>query len=470
MNKTTRRGDEAIATQTALAETGRTVSQALAELCIAQSNCAQTEEAVHAAKRCLIDWFAATIPGAAGKPARALEQGLFDEIGHGGAYTVSGKRAPMRTAALINGTASHTVEFDDIYAPAIFHPGSPVIAAALAAGEGLGKTGRDLINSVIAGYEVSTRVGEAMGPAHYRFWHNTGTVGAIGAAAAVALLHDLPQAETAHSIAASVTMGAGLQAAFRGNSEIKPLHAGHAADAGHLAVALAQGGILVAADMFESEVGLGAAMSRDVDWQPLLLGGDRFNITRTTIKNHGCCGHIFAALDGLMALKRQFELVPENIESIEIGGYSATVNVTGNHNADTPGAAKFCLPFILASGLVHGSIRLDAYSNERLSDARVRALMPRISVKLDPEVDALFPRQRAASVWVTMKDGALLHHFQPHRIGDPELPLSDIQLEDKFLELATSSISSKRAERLLKFLWGIEVETELFGIHEILHG
>lgn len=469
MNETTRSGDEPTATQQALAESGRSVSQALAELCLAQSNCAQSEEAVHAAKRCVIDWFAATIPGAAGKPARALELGLFDEMNQGSAYTVSGKRAPMRTAALINGTASHTVEFDDIYAPAIFHPGSPVIAAAISAAEGLGKTGRDLINSVIAGYEVSTRVGEALGPVHYRFWHNTGTVGVIGAAAAVALLHDLPQAEAAHAIATSATMGAGLQAAFRGNSEIKPLHAGHAADAGHVAVALAQGGVLAAEDMFESEVGLGAAMSRDVDWQPILRGKDRFNITRTTIKNHGCCGHIFAALDGLLALKRQFDLEPENIESIEIGGYSATVDVTGNQNADTPGAAKFCLPFILASGLVHGSIRLDAYSEDRLGDARVRALMPRISVKLDPEVDALFPSQRAAGVWVRMVDGTLLHHFQPHRIGDPDLPLSDIQLEDKFLELATSEISSKRAERLLKFLWNLEVETELFRIHEILH-
>lgn len=454
----------------AMADAGRTVTSALADLCLEQSNCKQPDNAVHAAKRCLIDWFAATIPGAVGKPASALERGLLDELGHGCAYTVSGKRTAMRTAALINGTASHTVEFDDIYSPAIYHPGSPVIAAALAACEGLGKTGRDLVNSVIAGYEVSTRVGEAMGPAHYRYWHNTGTVGTIGAAAAVALLRDLSKREVEHAIAASVTMGAGLQAAFRGNSDIKPIHAGHAADAGHVAVALALGGVQGPADIFEGEVGLGKAMSRNVDWQPILHGRDAFNITRTTIKNHGCCGHVFAALDGLLALRQEFRITPDTIDTIEIGGYSATVDVTGNYHADTPGAAKFCLPFILASGLVHGNIRLDAYSEERLRDPQVRAVMPRISVKLDKEVDALFPRQRAASVWVTMKDGTLLHHFQPHRIGDPDLPLSDRQLEDKFFELVTSTISSQQATKLLHLLWSIEAETDLSGIQRILRG
>ena len=451
-------------------ESDGTVTALLARLCLEQARCAQPPDVIHAAKRCLIDWFSATIPGSNAKPAKALELGLLEEFGHGSAFTLSGQRAPARIAALINGTASHSVEFDDIYAPAIYHPGSPVIAAALASAEARSKTGRDLLNSIIAGYEVSTRVGEAMGAAHYKYWHNTGTIGTLGAAASVALLCDLALPEVEAALATSVTLGAGLQAAFRGNSEIKPIHAGHAADAGHVAVALAQGGVIAPKDMLEGNVGLGKAMSQGADWKTVIVSRDRFNILRTTIKNHGCCGHIFAALDGLLALKREFGLRPENVESIEIGGYSATLNVTGNYHADTPGAAKFCLPFILASGLVHGRIRLDAYSEQRLNDPVVRALMPQISVHLDPDVDALFPKQRAANVRVRMTDGQLLHHFQPHRVGDPDLPLTDLQLEDKFLELATSAIPTRRAEALLKHLWNIDNAADLSVIQTCLNG
>ena len=100
---------------------------------------------VHAAKRCLIDWFAVTIAGSKEKQAVAAERTLFDELGFGNSWTLSGHRAPMRTAAFVNGLASHIVEFDDIYAPGTFHPGSATIAAALSAATGLNKTGKELI-------------------------------------------------------------------------------------------------------------------------------------------------------------------------------------------------------------------------------------------------------------------------------------------------------------------------------------
>ena len=446
-------------TRAETADSTAPVALQLAQIVTEQADCTQPSEVVHAAKRCIIDWFAAALPGAATKPARALERGLLDELGHGSARTLSGRRVPMRTAALINGLASHVVEFDDIFAPAIYHPGSPTIAAALSAATGLKKPGRDLINAVIAGYETSTRVGAAMGPAHYRYWHNTGTVGSVGSAAAVALLFELSTEETAQALATVTTMAAGLQNAFRGNSEIKPLHAGHAADTGFVATALAQNGVVAAADMFEGKTGLGAAMSSDVDWPKALANKEEFNILRTTVKNHGCCGHIFAALDGVLTLQRENGFAPQDVAEIQIGGYSATVEVTGNMIADTPGSAKFCLPFILASGLVHGSIRLDAYSDARLNDAEVRALMPRISVELDPEIDRLFPNQRAANIQITLRDGTPLHHFQPHRIGDPDLPLSDAQLSDKFLELTTDVLHDATAKALLEDLWRLESQT-----------
>ncbi len=134
-------------------------------------------EVLHHAKRAVIDWHAALFPGAVMAPAILLEKALRDELDHGDATLALGRRATVRAAALINGTAAHTVEVDDIFRDGIYHPGAPTIAAALALARSHAVDGEKLLRAVIVGYEISTRIGAAMGRAHYRFWHNTGTIG-----------------------------------------------------------------------------------------------------------------------------------------------------------------------------------------------------------------------------------------------------------------------------------------------------
>ena len=419
-------------------------------------------EVMHAAKRCVIDWYATTLPGAVEPPATMLEKALADELDRGEASLMLGRRAAARTAALINGTASHTVEFDDIFAPAIYHPGSPTIAAALAVGQARGVSGETLLRAVIAGYEVSTRIGAALGRAHYKYWHNTGTIGPFGAAAAAGLLVGLTGKQHTHALATVATLAAGLQQAFRGDSLSKPLHAGHAADVGVLAALSAEHGLLGAPAILDAPRGMGEAMSNSPDWTAATADlGRAYNTQRITVKNHGCCGHAFSAIDGALALQAQHGFSVSDIASIQVGGYSATVDVTGNYLHGTPAAAKFCLPFLVASALVHGSIRLDAYAPARLTDAAVGDLMKRISVTLDPEIDKLFPQQRAANVRIELRNGTVLKHLQPHRVGDPDLPLSDSQLNAKFNELATPVIGEAGAHRLLSKLWALEREGDL---------
>ncbi len=419
-------------------------------------------EVIHAAKRCVIDWYATTLPGAIEAPATMLEKALGDELDHGDATLMLGRRAAVRTAALINGTASHTVEFDDIYAPAIYHPGSPTIAAALAVGQARRASGDSFLRAVIAGYEVSTRIGAAMGRAHYKYWHNTGTIGPFGAAAAAGLLVGLDARQHTHALASVATFAAGLQQAFRGDSLSKPLHAGHAADAGVLAALSAEHGLQGAPAILDAPGGMGDAMSNEPDWATAAADlGRAYNIQRITVKNHGCCGHAFAAIDGAQALQAAHKFAPSDIASIQVGGYSATVDVTGNYLHGTPAAAKFCLPFLVASALIHGSIRLDAYTPQRLADPEVGTLMKGIKVALDPEIDNLFPRQRAARLRIELRGGKVLEHFQPHRVGDPDLPLSDAQLEAKFNELAIPVIGEAGAARLLAKLWALEGERDL---------
>jgi 2-methylcitrate dehydratase PrpD len=421
-------------------------------------------DVLHHAKRAVIDWHAALLPGAVVAPATLLERALAEELDRGNARLALGRRAIVRAAALINGAAAHTVEVDDIFRDGIYHPGAPTIAAALALAQANGASGMRLLRAVIAGYEISTRIGAAMGKEHYRYWHNTGTIGCFGACAAAAELLELDAARFAHALATAATFSAGLQQAFRMDSMSKPLHSGRAAEAGITAALAAREGVTGSLDVMEGDAGYGRAMgfgdAAGPDWERWLatLGAD-FHITRMTFKNHACCGHTFAAIDGALALQRTMEIAAADISRVRIGTYGAAVDVAGIEHPRTPAEARFSLKYVVATALDHGSVRLAAFAPERLEDPATRALMRRIEVTADPALDAMFPGQRAARVAIDASGGRRGEHLQPTRIGDPDAPLSDAQLEEKYLELSAPVLGEAAARTLLTRLWQLEIET-----------
>jgi len=414
-------------------------------------------EVLHHAKRAVIDWYASLFPGLGAAPVRQLEAALNEDLDRGRAFLVGGRPATARAAALIDGTAAHAAEVDDSFREAMYHPGAATIAAALAASHDAGASGLQFLRGVVLGYEVSTRIGVVMGRAHYRFWHSTGTVGSFGAAAAAGVLMDLDETAFAHALATAATFTAGLQQAFRMDSMSKPLHAGRAAEAGVLAARLARNGVTGSLDVLEGEAGLGRAMSDGPDWSQIgaTLGRD-FHIARLTFKNHIGCGHAFAAIDGALALKRRHGIEAGEIAHVHVATYRPALDIACYTQPATANEARFSLGYVVATALAHGSVRLAAYEPARLQDAATRSLMERISVAVDPELDAAFPGQRAARVLITMRDGRRFEHLQPNRKGDPEEPLSDAELEDKFMELSSPVIGSAPARALLHRLWTLE--------------
>ncbi len=419
-------------------------------------------EALHHAKRAVIDWYAALLPGAVQAPATLLEKALAEDLDRGRATLALGRQATARAAALINATAAHTMEVDDIFRDAIYHPGAPTIAAALAAAQDAGANGEALLRGVIVGYEVSTRIGAAMGRAHYRYWHNTGTIGSFGAAAAAATLYGLDAKRVAHALATVATFAAGLQQAFRMDSMSKPLHAGHAAEAGLLAALVAREGVIGSLDVIEGESGFGRAMGDAPDWNKATATlGSVFHITSMTFKNHACCGHTFAPIDGALEVQRQLGAKAENITRVSIGTYRPALEVAGYEHPATPAEARFSLKYVVATALAHGSVRLAAFEPARLGDPATRALMERIELAVDPELDAAFPRQRAARVAIQTRDGRKAEHLQPTRKGDPDAPLSDAELEDKFMELAAPVLKDAPARALVQRLWTLERATKV---------
>lgn len=429
----------------------------LARYALAEQTASMPDQVLHHARRALIDWFASLIGGCREPPARILVEALGEELGRGRSIVYgTGLMAPPRTAALINGVSAHTIEFDDIFRDAAYHPGSPTVAAALAAAQAADVDGEALLRAIVVGYEISTRIGVAVQPAHYRYWHTTGTMGTLGAAVAVATVLGCDETRIGHALATSVTLAAGLQQAYLSEAMSKPLHSGHAADAGTLAGYAASRGFTGSFDILDGELGFGAAMSSGVDWAVATKDlGERYNITEMTFKNHGCCGHTFAPIDGALELKNRHGIRAADIERVLIRTYRPAIAITDRHAVTTAFDGRFSTPFTVATALLHGSVRLQAFTDERIADPAIRALSDRVEMQLDADCDAAFPGRRSAHVEITTRSGERFHHFQHTRKGDPDAPLSDEELSGKYLELASPVIGEAAASRLLSQLWDI---------------
>ncbi len=417
-------------------------------------------EVMHHARRAVIDWFSALYPGTRMDPARMLVVAHREELGFGKSSLPGfGTTAFPALAAWINGSASHSPEFDDIFREGIYHPGCPVIAAALAVAEDRDRTGAEMLRAVVVGYEISTRIAASVQPSHYDFFHTTGTAGIFGAAAAAAcLLRPGDATVLQHALGTAGTFASGLQQAFRSDTMTKPLHAGHAAQVGVTSAQAAAAGVTGAADILEGAAGFGHALSKDPKFEKMTAGlGETYNITQMTQKNHGCCGHAFAAIDAVLAIMGK-GVTANDVERIEVDCYKATVEVAGILDPQGAAEAKFSTPYVLAHALKYGSVRLDAYEPHKLADAELRGLLRRVRLREDPELTAKFPGQRSARVAITTKDGARHEHFAPTRKGDPDDPLTDADLEAKFLELAVPVIGKGATGELLGKLWRLGAE------------
>jgi 2-methylcitrate dehydratase PrpD len=431
--------------------------QKFADYAINEQTSKLDAEVIHHAKRAVIDWYASVLPGSRVPPATLLEEALAEELDRGRARLASGRRATLRAAALINGAAAHSVEFDDIWRDAVYHPGAPVIAAALATAQTQGASGEQLLRGIVVGYEISTRIGDAVMPSHYKFWHTTGTVGCFGAAAAAATLLGCNREQFMNALGTVGTFASGLQQAFRSEAMSKPLHAAHAAEAGVTAALAAEKGVTGVHDIIEGEVGFGAATSNAPDWTKATRGlGTDYHITRVTFKNHGCCGHAFPSLDAVQTLKDQHAIDYRQVRKVRIATYQGGLDVIANYEPEGDYQAKFSLPYVVAHALVYGPVRLDAYGPERLANPAIRELMKKTELSADPELSKAFPGRRAAKVEIELADGRRFSHFQETRKGDPELPLSDEELNDKYLELASPVIGDAGARSLLAVLWRLE--------------
>lgn len=426
-------------------------------------------EVVDFTKLCVLDYLGSAIAGSNKKPIRMIDSYVSDMGGAQQATLVTGGKTSVTQAALVNGAASHIVELDDIHKGSIIHAATVVIPAAISIAEWKKLSGEALINAISVGYEVCYRIGEAVTPSHYYYWHNTATCGTFGAAVTVAKLLDLNEEQIIHAIGSAGTQAAGLWEFIEDGAMSKQLHPGKAAMNGVISALLAEKGFTAAHKILEGDRGFFKAMSEEYDKSFVTKGlGEQFKIMENGFKIHASCRHTHHAMDLMIDLKKEKELQMESIQKIVVKTYQVALNITNNDNPTTVYEAKFSLQFCTALALIKGEGGLDTFNERTLWDRDIRNLMQKIEVQTDPMINSNYPEKWGALVDVFLKNGEKITLETDFPKGDPENPVTNEDLINKFAELA-KSFSTNERDSIVEQVMTLEHQKSVDGIMNIFY-
>ena len=395
------------------------------------------------ARHCVLDWFGVALAGSR-EPLSVI---LLRELAsaEGGEATLVGhaQRASVLDAALINGAASHALDFDDTHTMMSGHPSAPVIPAALALAESDGRDGASFLAAFVAGVEIECRLGALLNPGHYAAgFHATGTLGTFGAAAAAAHLLTLDEGQWRNAIGLAGTQASGLKSGF--GTMAKPLHAGRAAANGLTSALLARGGFTGNTSVIETAQGFASTHGGgDLDPTSLERLDGRFLIADTLFKYHASCYLTHAAIEAASQLRTESGVSVGAIESVEIRGSTGCIGVCDIPEPTTGLEGKFSLRVTTAMALL-GDDTTDpaAFNDARMSDAALVAMRDRITFV--PQ-----PRLAATKATVVLRAGG--RSFEA--AADTGRPATDLDrqwdaLSAKFFSLATPVIGRQRAHDL----------------------
>ena len=397
------------------------------------------------AGRTLLNWLGCAI-GACCHPAVEAALAAARELAPSAQATVLGRsdRVDIGNAALINGIASHTLDFDDTHLRTIIHPAGPVASAVIALAEHGGMTGRAIIDALILGVDVECRVGNAIYPDHYdRGWHITGSTGMLGAAAACARLLQLDAAHATMALGIAASQPTGVREQF--GSMTKALHVGAAARIGLTAALMAKHGYTSSERALEAPRGLVQTFSTKHDWREIEDAlGERFEITTNTYKPFACGIVIHPSIDGCIQLRGQKDIAVDAIERVDLIVHPLVLELTGKRAPRRGLEGKFSVYHACATALLFGKAGEAEFSDACVNDVRVIALRDRIHARPDAAMD-----EDAADVTVLMRDGRSFHQRVEHAIGSLERPMTDADLQQKVHGLVDPVLGAAATTRLI---------------------
>lgn len=338
----------------------------------------------------------------------------------------------LKRQALLMGALTHITETDDLHRASVTHPGCVVVPAALSLGEKLNSTPQQILTAILHGFEAMCRIGAAVGPTHYKVWHNTATCGPFGSAMAAATLLELDDDQTLHALGNAGTQSSGFWQFMETGAMSKHLHAGRASESGLLAAELAAHGFTGSPEILEGEKGLFAGMCADPIPDNILKEPDGpWQLPLTSIKPWPSCRHTHPVIDCALELHKQID--GETISKIEIDTYQAALDVCNRPEPENEYQAKFSLYHCVSIALLDGVVTLDSFT-ESARD-RTGGLRPVTRVHVAEPYASSYPVAWGSAVKIKTDSGKIFDVSRKNCKGDPELALSESEMREKAVNL-----------------------------------
>ncbi|WP_374669174.1 MmgE/PrpD family protein [Ramlibacter sp.] len=385
-----------------------------------------------------IDWIGCVAAGARAPVGGVVRRwpGVGGPAAGATACSLLGPASDLYHALVQDAAPANVEEMDDMHREAILHPGPAVLPVLAALARTRGLAAHQVLDGVVRGYEAMARIGRALGPHHYRFWHNTATAGAFGAAAAGASALGLNQEQTVWALGNAGTQATGLWQVRFEPVMSKQLHTAHAAWSGLTAATLAQSGFTGPQYILEGPRGLFAAMCDGGDGAQANPGAvmapeDDWLIHGTSFKPWPACRHTHATIDCVLALRAAQGGGPMEFASARVESFADAIAICDNPRPTTRTEAKFSLQYVVAAAAALGPLEPTHFDDDVFTRDALRDAAARVSLAVSPTHQADYPAHYGARVVLTLADGRVLRHEVRDSLGDPELALAPVRVLQK---------------------------------------
>lgn len=415
------------------------------------------QEAVRRAKMTWKDGLGCLLAGAGEKPPKILRQYAQEQGGRAVAQVlgVRGLRTDAGTAALINATAAHIHDYDDVSTNVTGHPTVVILPTALAVGEEVGASGAAVLEAYMVGVEVMGLMGRGLNPEHYsRGWHNTGTLGTFGAVAAAGKLLGLSRQQLVWAFSIAASRSAGLKGNF--GTMTKSLHAGLAASNGIFAAKTARLGLDANPDIFEMDEGYVSVTTGALHMQAILdfleAGRSEFLHPGLAIKPYPSCKATHNGINTALELQETYQFRAEEVAQVRVDCQPIAQDLLKYPQAKTPLQGKFSMNYCIACALCLGKVTLAQFEGSEIQDKSIRDMMQKIHMEVCPEIaqGAYYNGTWETGVCITLHDGRSLEKRVRYATGDPERPLSPQALQAKFRDCISRAVDLSKAGDFLR--------------------
>lgn len=434
-------------------------SERFVDFLIGLNNRIKIDKIASDAKACILDYLGCTFAGHTIMKKRLHSLGSL--LCDSGKVPIigAGRTASPSSAALINAMSAHCAELDDGHRFGMLHLEAPLLSALVsAAGAKMIVDGNKFLRGLAMGCEAACRLAEAMQPGHKILgFHATGTCGVIGSALGIGFAVGASREQLLNALSASAASASGLLEMIDSPSQLKPYNVGNAAMGGFVAFCMAKSGFLGPSDPLFGERGFYNAFADNVNRDALWTKESELKLLQRYTKPYAACRHCHPAIEGALTLCNQYDIKPESIARVDVETYKLAIKGHSDCEINSISAAKMSTPFSVATAIFNRSAGIAEFDDKNINNKTISNIARCVNIAESEKYTSLFPQKRGATVTIKLCDGKMFSADVDYPLGEPENPMSEKQIRDKYYQLgAFSGIDSKKLDIIYKAVYKID--------------